>query len=71
MDEEAEAIGVDRMRRLVAELAYHADGNEGDGCWDLYDRYKPLADSGAVLLLPGELPPWSVDPSTAPQRTRQ
>jgi len=69
MDEEAAAIGIDRMRSLVEELAYHADGNECDGCWDLCDRYKPLADAGAVLLLPGELPPWSADPSTARQRT--
>jgi hypothetical protein len=69
MSEEAAAIGSDRMRRLIDELAYHADGNEGDGCWDLYDRYKPLLDAGAVLLLPGELPPWSTDSSTARHRS--
>jgi hypothetical protein len=57
--EERQTTGVERMTRLIAELAYHADGNEGDGCWDLYDRYKPLADAGAVLLLPGESPPWA------------
>ncbi len=69
MDQDAQTIGIDRMRRLVDELAYHADGNEGDGCWDLYDRYKPIADAGAVLLLPGERPPWSTDSLAAENRT--
>lgn len=47
------------MTGLIQELAFHAEGNVGDGCWDLYDHYKPLAEAGAVILLPGEQPPWN------------
>lgn len=58
MSNYGQASGTERMAALVRELAFHAEGNVGDGCWDLYDQYRPLADAGAVILLPGELPPW-------------